>query len=79
MVHEGQLKNTEPDIGVNMGDDELIYLPDMEEYDMDALMGDEDQLNTDQAIFREEHNVDKVSSSKRPKRFTVQQLQQLES
>ncbi|ONM18635.1 Homeodomain leucine zipper family IV protein [Zea mays] len=79
MVHEGQLKNTEPDIGVNMGDDELIYLPDIEEYDMDALMGDEDQLNTDQAIFCEEHNLDKVSSSKRPKRFTVQQLQQLES
>ncbi|CAD6264044.1 unnamed protein product [Miscanthus lutarioriparius] len=80
MENEGQLNNNEQDTGVNMGDDELIYLPlDMEEYDMDALIGDEDHLNTDQAMGGQEHNINKGSSSKLAKCFTVGQLQQLES
>jgi homeobox-leucine zipper protein len=78
--NEGQLNNNQQDIGVNMGDDELIYLPlGMEEYDMDAFVGDEAHLNTDQAMGGEEHNINKGSSSKPVKRFTVEQLQQLES
>jgi homeobox-leucine zipper protein len=76
----GQLNNNQQDIGVNMGDDELIYLPlGMEECDMDAFVGDEAHLNTDQAMGGEEHNINKGSSSKPVKRFTVEQLQQLES
>ncbi|XP_021318696.1 homeobox-leucine zipper protein ROC6 [Sorghum bicolor] len=64
----------------NKGDDELIYLPlDVEEYDMDALMGEEDHLNNDKATGGEEHNINNGSSSKRSKRFNVEQLQQLES
>lgn len=80
MENEGQQNNNEQDIGVNMGDDGLIYLPfDMEEFDMDDLMGDEGHLNTDQVMDAEEQNINKGSSSKSSKRFTVDQLQQLES
>jgi hypothetical protein len=54
----------------------------MEEYDMDALLGTEDQaVNADQDEDDEEHNNDDGSeSSKRgKKRFTAEQIEQLEA
>lgn len=77
MENQGQLNNNGQSSGLNMGN-ELVYLPweDMEEYDMDALMGegDEDHLNADQAMVGEECPPKKCG-----KRFTVAQLQELES
>jgi homeobox-leucine zipper protein len=58
----------------------LNWLNNLEEYDMDALMGAADHVNTDQDDEDdEEHHLQGGQSSKSGKRFTAVQIQGLES
>ena len=83
MDNEWQLNsNNEQGMGLNPGNETAYpnWINHMEEYDIDALLGAEDHVNTDQDEDDEEHHHDGSKSSKRGKnRFTAKQIEQLES
>ncbi|CAL5032744.1 unnamed protein product [Urochloa decumbens] len=55
-----------------------FLIDSVEEYDMDALLGAEDHVYTDQDDEDEEHNLQGGKSTKRGKRFTAHQIKELE-
>ncbi|XP_072151392.1 homeobox-leucine zipper protein ROC6 [Setaria viridis] len=83
MDNEWQLNsNNGQGMGLDPGNETAYpnWINHMEEYDIDALLGAEDHVNTDQDEDDEEHHHDGSKSSKRGKnRFTAKQIEQLES
>jgi homeobox-leucine zipper protein len=50
------------------------------EYDMDALLGEDHNVETDPRTDDDDHQPEsETAQSKRPKRFKVQQVQELEA
>ncbi|CAN6234692.1 unnamed protein product [Urochloa humidicola] len=81
MGNEGQLNDNEQGLGLTMGDDDMAWDYPVE-YDMDALLGAEDHhVDSNQRTDDDDHCPESETRqpSKRPKRFTVQQVQELEA
>ncbi|CAO1939151.1 unnamed protein product [Urochloa humidicola] len=81
MENEGHLNDNEQGVDLNMGGDMAWDYP--MEYDMDALLGAEDHhVDSNQRTDDEDHFPESETTrqpSKRSKRFTVQQVQELEA
>lgn len=74
MDNEGELNNNGQSIAHHNGDKTVpLHRIDQEEYDINALPGAEDHVNTNQ------DEDDEEQSSERGKRFTAEQIQELES
>jgi homeobox-leucine zipper protein len=74
MDNEVELNNSGQSITHNNGNETVpLHRTDQEEYDINALPGAEDHVNTNQ------DKDDKEQSSENGKRFTAEQIQELES
>ncbi|CAL5017538.1 unnamed protein product [Urochloa decumbens] len=81
MDNEWQLNNDAQGTSLNPGNETIhpFLIDSVEEYDMDALLGAEDHhVYTDRDDEDEEHNLQGRKSTKRGKRFTAQQIIELE-
>ncbi|CAN6234695.1 unnamed protein product [Urochloa humidicola] len=80
MDKEWLLNNDAQGTSLNPGKETVhpFWIDSVEEYDMDALLGAEDLVCTDQNDDDEEHKLQGEKSTKRGKRFTAQQIIELE-
>uniref|UniRef100_K3YDL5 Homeobox domain-containing protein n=1 Tax=Setaria italica TaxID=4555 RepID=K3YDL5_SETIT len=79
MENDGHLNNNkEQALGLTLGDATAWDYP--VEYDMDALLGEDHNVDTNQRTHDEDHLPEsETPQSKRPKRFNVRQVQELEA